>query len=63
MTSCDAAASAPSSLDGRCHTVGDGSNQAFGLDAAFSFYDNVNFKAISGFPKGHKYHVSLYFTG
>ena len=23
-------------------TVGDGSNQAFGLDAAFSFYDNVN---------------------
>ena len=24
-------------------TVGDGSNQAFGLDAAFSFYDNVNF--------------------
>ena len=24
-------------------TVGDGTNQAFGLDAAFSFYDNVNF--------------------
>ena len=24
-------------------TVGDGSNEAFGLDAAFSFYDNVNF--------------------
>ena len=24
-------------------TVGDGSNEAFGVDAAFSFYDNVNF--------------------
>ena len=24
-------------------TVGDGTNQAYGLDAAFSFYDNVNF--------------------
>ena len=24
-------------------TVGDGSNEAYGLDAAFSFYDNVNF--------------------
>ncbi len=24
-------------------TVGDGSNEVFGLDAAFSFYDNVNF--------------------
>ena len=24
-------------------TVGDGTNQAFGLDAAFSFYDNLNF--------------------
>ena len=24
---------------------------------------SVNKRAISGFPKGHKYHVSLYFTG
>ena len=26
-------------------TVGDGTNQAYGLDAAFSFYDNVNFNS------------------
>ena len=26
-------------------------------------HDGVIYVAISGFPKGHKYHVSLYFTG
>ena len=34
-------------------TVGDGSNEVYGLDAAFSFYDNVNFNGYYARTRTH----------